>query len=206
MRENGIRNLLIDFGGVLVNLDRQACLSNFKQIGIEDIGDFIDPYRRQGAFIQLEKGLITPSEFRNELRKFAKQPVTDEQIDTAWNSFLTNIPPAKLDLLLKLREKYVVYLVSNTNRIHWEWACQNVFPYKGFHVEDYFEKLFLSFEIHYTKPEIELFQKVLEETAIVPEETLFIDDTEANCEAAQLLGIKTYTAKAGENWGYLFDE
>ncbi|KAA6343709.1 HAD family phosphatase [termite gut metagenome] len=205
MGKSGIRNLLIDFGGVLVNLDRQACLSNFKDIGIENIESFVDSYRQQGMFMQLEKGLITPSEFRSELRELSGKPVTDEQIDAAWNSFLIDIPTAKLDLLLKLREKYVVYLVSNTNLIHWEWACQNAFPYKGFHVEDYFESLFLSFEIHYAKPEIELFQKVLEETAIAPQETLFIDDAEANCQVAQSLGINTYTAKARENWGHLFE-
>ncbi|MDR2858885.1 MAG: HAD family phosphatase [Mediterranea sp.] len=205
MGKSGIRNLLIDFGGVLVNLDRQACLSNFKDIGIENIESFVDSYRQQGMFMQLEKGLITPSEFRNELRELSGKPVTDEQIDAAWNSFLIDIPTAKLDLLLKLREKYVVYLVSNTNLIHWEWACQNAFPYKGFHVEDYFESLFLSFEIHYAKPEIEFFQKVLEETAIAPQETLFIDDAEANCRVAQSLGINTYMAKARENWGHLFE-
>ncbi|KAA6308181.1 HAD family phosphatase, partial [termite gut metagenome] len=125
MKISGIKNLLIDFGGVLVNLDRQACLNNFKSIGIEDIESFIDPYRQQGAFMQLEKGLITLSEFRNELRKLSKKPVTDEQIDGAWNSFLVDIPVAKLDLLLKLRKKYAIYLVSNTNSIHWEWACRN---------------------------------------------------------------------------------
>ncbi|KAA6322836.1 HAD family phosphatase [termite gut metagenome] len=205
MEISGIKNLLIDFGGVLVNLDRQACLNNFKSIGIEDIASFIDPYRQQGAFMQLEKGLITLSEFRDELRELSKKPVTDEQIDDAWNSFLVDIPVSKLDLLLKLREQYVVYLVSNTNLIHWEWACQNAFPHKGFRVEDYFDKQFLSFEMHCAKPEVELFQKVLEETAIIPEETLFIDDAEANCKAAQSLGIHTYMAKARENWGHLFE-
>jgi putative hydrolase of the HAD superfamily len=86
MKNNGIKNLLIDFGGVLINLERQTCLNNFKRIGIENIEHFIDPYHQQGAFMQLEKGLITPSEFRNELRKLAKKPITDQQIDNAWNS------------------------------------------------------------------------------------------------------------------------
>ncbi|KAA6351996.1 HAD family phosphatase [termite gut metagenome] len=205
MKNNGIKNLLIDFGGVLINLERQTCLNNFKNIGIEDIECFIDPYRQQGAFMQLEKGLITPSEFRNELRQLAKKPVTDEQIDAAWNSFLADIPTEKLNLLLQLREKYKVYLVSNTNLIHWEWACRNVFPYTYFRMENYFEKLYLSFEMHLAKPEIEIFRKIIEETAIIPQETLFIDDAEANCKTAQSLGINTYLAKAKENWGHLFE-
>lgn len=204
MRRKGIKNLLIDFGGVLINLDRPRCLKNFENLGVRGVEKLIDPYRQQGLFMQLEKGLITPSEFRDEIRALAKKPLTDTQIDDAWNSFLVDIPTAKLDLLLKLREKYVVYLLSNTNVIHWKWACQNAFPHKGFRAEDYFEKLFLSFEQHQAKPEIEFFKTILEETAIVPEETLFIDDAEPNCNTAQTLNIQTYTPKAGEDWGHLF--
>jgi putative hydrolase of the HAD superfamily len=205
MEISGIKNLLIDFGGVLVNLNRQICIDNFKNIGLEGIEQFINSYRQHGVFMQLEKGQLTPAEFREEVRKLAKRQVTDEQIDAAWNSFLVDIPPSKLELLLRLRRKYAVYLVSNTNLIHWEWACQYAFPYKGFHVNDYFERLFLSFEMHYAKPEIEMFQTVLKETAVTPQETLFIDDAEANCKAAQSLGIHTYTAKAREDWGYFFE-
>ncbi|KAA6304678.1 HAD family phosphatase, partial [termite gut metagenome] len=87
----------------------------------------------------------------------------------------------------------------------WEWSCQNVFQYKSLHVNDYFEKMFLSFEIHCAKPEVEMFQKVIERTALIPEETLFIDDAEANCKTAQSLGINTYQAKTEENWGHLFE-
>ncbi|KAA6343502.1 HAD family phosphatase [termite gut metagenome] len=205
MKIDNIKNLLIDFGGVLINLDRPTCIRNFRNLGLTNIESLIDPYRQQGLFMLLEKGLVTATEFRDELRKQSNKPMTDIQIDTAWNSFLVDIPTFKLDLLLKLREKYVVYLVSNTNIIHWEWSCQNAFQYKSFQVNDYFEKIFLSFEMHCAKPEVEMFQKVIERTAIIPQETLFIDDAEANCETAQSLGINTYLAKTKENWGHLFE-
>ena len=90
--------------------------------------------------MQQEKGLITPAEFRDGIREMMGKMVSDKQIDAAWNSFLVDIPTYKLDLLLKLREKYVVYLLSNTNDIHWKWVCKNAFPYRTFKVEDYFEK------------------------------------------------------------------
>ena len=67
-------------------------------------------------------GLITSAEFRNGMREMIGKAVSDKQIDEAWNSFLIDIPTYKLDLLLKLREKYVVYLLSNTNEIHWKWV------------------------------------------------------------------------------------
>lgn len=191
---------MIDFGGVLIDLDRQRCIENFKKLGLVDVESMLDIYHQQDFFQKYEKGLITSAEFREEIRKKIGNPVSDVRIDDAWNSFLVGIPTAKLDLLLELRKSYVVYLLSNTNEIHWQWSCQYAFPHKAFRVEDYFEHIYLSYEMKMAKPDVEIFQKVLEDTGILPQETLFIDDSEANCRAAETLGISTYTPKAGENW------
>ena len=206
MKSKGIKNLLVDFGGVLINLDRQRCIDNFRKLGLHDIEELLGLYGQNGLFMQHEKGLITSAEFRDEIRKQIGKPVTDLQIDAAWNSFLVDIPQYKLDLLLKLREKYVVYLLSNTNDIHWKWACENVFPYRGFQVEDYFEKIYLSYEMKMVKPDAEIFRTVLEDANIEAAETFFIDDSPANCEAARALGLSTYTPRAGEDWSSLFKE
>lgn len=204
MESKGIKNLLIDLGGVLINLDRQRCMDSFKKLGFADVEERLDIQQLHGIFLQQEKGLITSAEFRDEMRKMIGKEISDQQIDEAWNSFLIDIPDYKLDLLLKLRTKYVVYLLSNTNEIHWQWACKNAFPYRTFKVEDYFEKTYLSFEMHMIKPEPEIFKAVIEDAGIEPQETLFIDDSEINCKAAQKLGISTYTPKAGEDWSPLF--
>ncbi|MEY8686370.1 HAD family hydrolase [Bacteroides sp. AN502(2024)] len=205
MENKGIKNLLIDLGGVLINLDRQRCMENFRKLGVPNVDDLLDIRHPDGILMQQEKGLITAAEFRDGVRKMIGKAVSDGQIDAAWNSFLVDIPTQKLDLLLKLREKYVVYLLSNTNPIHWEWACAHLFPYRTFKAEDYFEKAFLSFEMKMAKPEPEIFQAVIADTGIEPEETLFIDDSEINCQTARNVGISTYTAKAGEDWSHLFN-
>lgn len=204
MIDEKIKNLIIDFGGVLIDLDRERCMENFARLGVKNIGQMLDVCHQQGFFLQHEKGLITSAEFRERLRREMLQPVTDEEIDAAWNSFLVGIPSYKLELLLALRRHYVVYLLSNTNDIHWQWSLNNAFPYKSFRVEDYFEKIYLSFEMHTAKPEREIFQRVLDDTGILPGETLFIDDSDANCRTAEALGIHTYTPKAHEDWSHLF--
>ena len=198
MKSKGIKNLLIDLGGVLINLDRQRCIEHFQKLGLQNVDALLDIQNQDGLLMQQEKGLITPAEFRGKA-------VSDKQIDAAWNSFLVDIPTQKLDLLLKLREKYVVYLLSNTNQIHWEWTCAHLFPYRTFKVEDYFEKTYLSFEMKMAKPEPEIFKAIIEDAGIEPKETLFIDDSEMNCKTAQNLGISTYTAKVGEDWSHLFN-
>ena len=204
MKSKGIKNLLIDLGGVLINLDRERCIENFKKIGFQHVEEKFCTHQLDGIFLQQEKGLITPAEFRDGIRDMMGKAVSDEQIDAAWNSFLVDIPAYKLDLLLKLREKYVVCLLSNTNDIHWQWVCQNAFPYRTFKVEDYFEKTYLSYEMKMAKPEPEIFKAVTEDAGIDPKETFFIDDSEINCKVAQELGISTYTPKAGEDWSHLF--
>lgn len=204
MRRKGIKNLIIDFGGVLIDLNRQRCIENFKRLGLPDVEVVLDIYHQQDFFQKYEKGLITSAEFRDVIREKIGKPVTDAQIDDAWNSFLVSIPAAKLDLLLNLRKDYVVYLLSNTNEIHWQWSCQHAFPYKTFQVENYFEHIYLSYEMNMAKPDAEIFQKVLDDTSIIPAETLFIDDSAANCRAAEALGITTYTPQAGEDWSHLF--
>lgn len=205
MKNKGIKNLLIDFGGVLIDLDREHCIKNFKKLGFENIEDFLNIYHQQGAFMDHEKGLISPAEFRDEVRRLMGKPASDQEIDAVWNSFLVSIPTYKLELLLKLREKYVVYLLSNTNEIHWNWSCKHVFPYHAFKVEDYFEKIYLSFEMKMMKPEPEIFKAVIEDAGIDPKETFFIDDSEINCKTANELGISTYTPIAGEDWSHLFN-
>ena len=205
MKAKGIKNLLIDFGGVLINLDRQRCIENFRKLGLQNVDELLNVYHQQGIFMQQEKGLITSAEFRHSIREMASKSLTDQQIDEAWNSFLVDVPTYKLDLLLKLREKYVVYLLSNTNEIHWRWSCEHAFPYRGFRVEDYFEKIYLSFEMRMVKPDAEIFETVLADANIDPKETFFIDDSEANCQAAQKLGISTYTPQAGEDWSSIFN-
>ena len=199
-----IKNLLVDFGSVLIDLDRQRCIDRFKSLGCTNVESLLSVCHQEGFFKLHEQGLITSAEFRNGIRQMSALPLTDTQIDEAWNSFLAGIPPYRLELLLRLRSKYKVYLLSNTNEIHWLWACRHAFPLRNYQVTDYFDKIYLSFEMKLLKPSPEIFKAVLSDAAINAEETFFIDDSEANCQTAQMLGIATYTPKAGENWSHLF--
>jgi putative hydrolase of the HAD superfamily len=206
MKEKGIKNLIFDFGNVLTDLDKNRCVSNFKALGLQHVDSLISDSSKQGFFKDQEKGLITSDQFRDYVRQLIGKPVSNEQIDAAWNSFLVEIPSYRLAMLLELRKKYKVYLLSNTNAIHWKWACKNLFAYKGFTINSYFEKLYLSYEMKMLKPDIEIFQAVLDDADIDPHETFFVDDSAENCRAAQSLGLSTYMPKPGEDWSGLFLE
>lgn len=202
--DTSIKNLFIDFGGVLVDLDRNQCLNAFQELGITCMEEMLNPYYQKGILMRLEKGEITPSQFHDEFRQLVGKDITDQQIDDAWNSFLLTIPTYKLELLLALRKQYNVFLVSNTNAIHWEYACLNLFSYKWYQITDFFDKTYLSYNLHELKPAKEIFEAVLKDSGANPTESLFIDDSEANCIMAQTLGMRTYMPQAKEDWAHLF--
>ncbi len=207
MLKKGIKNLIIDLGGVLVDFEYKRCIEEFKKIGLANADETLATFYQKDFFKNYEKGLISTKEFRDEIRnQIANKDIQDELIDIAWISILDDIPRYKLDLLLKLREHYMVYLLSNTNPIHWQWVCKFSFPYRGFRVENYFEHIFLSYEMHMLKPDKQIYNTVIETTGIKPEESFLIDDSAENCKMAKSLGFSTYTPKLKENWSFLFEK
>ena len=186
-----IRNLIFDLGGVLVSLDRQRCLGNFSsQLGFDNFGDYLNAYAQKGFFAKFESGEINAEQFRNEVReRCTKEGVTDQMIDSSLNSFLTHVDSYKVKLLLDLKQKYNLLLLSNVNPIAWGRCCELFLEAYGVDIEDVFEKLYLSYEMECSKPGKEIFQKLISDSGIVPEETLFIDDSAANIEAGKEFGI-----------------
>ena len=200
-----IRNIVFDLGGVLVDLDFKAAINGLQEAGFANVKEQLLAFDRGGIFQKFEVGEITADEFRTAIRENSTVTLTDEEVDALWNLMLLEIPREKLELILELRGKYMVYLLSNTNSIHWDYVCKNAFNYRGFRVEDYFEETFLSYEMHLAKPDKAIFEKVLSDANLLPEETLFIDDSEANCKAAQEVGIHAHHYHVGDDLKEIFN-
>ena len=200
-----IRNIVFDLGGVLVDLDFKAAINGLQEAGFANVKEQLLAFDRGGIFQKFEVGEITADEFRTAIRENSTVTLTDEEVDALWNAMLLEIPREKLELILHLRGKYMVYLLSNTNSIHWDYVCKNAFNYRGFRVEDYFEETFLSYEMHLAKPDKAIFEKVLSDANLLAEETLFIDDSEANCKAAQEVGIHAHHYHVGDDLSKIFE-
>lgn len=186
-----IKNLIFDLGGVLVSLDRQRCLDNFsKMLGFDDFGNYLNAYAQKGFFAEFESGDINAAQFRDIVREHCtKEGVADEMIDQALDSFLTEVSPYKVKLLLDLKEKYNLLLLSNVNPIAWKTCCELFFKAQGVDIEDVFEKLYLSYEQKTSKPGTQIYQQLIADSGIVPQETLFIDDSAANIETGRQMGL-----------------
>lgn len=189
-----IKNIIFDFGDIFINLDKQVV---FKALENKNIQEFIPKYHSINE--EFEIGKISPQEFVN-LLQLDFPHLTSQSIIDIWNSMLLDLPEYRLSFLERLvqEKKYRLFLLSNTNALH----IPHVSNAMG--TEDYgrfrqsFEQFYLSHEIKLRKPNAEIFQFVLEQNNLIPEETLFIDDTKENTDAAAKLGIKTWNLLVGK--------
>jgi putative hydrolase of the HAD superfamily len=127
-------------------------------------------------------------------------PFSDAEIDHAWNTIIKDIPVERIELIERLKKEYKVYLLSNSNAIHYDYYnlyVKNNFDYES--LDAIFEKAWYSFRMGLFKPDPRIYEQVLQEGGLVGEETLFIDDKLENVEAAERVGLKGYYLKEGED-------
>lgn len=200
-----MKHIIFDLGNVLVRLDTPACIEAFKKIGMEMVINRANDDAKS-VLEQLGLGLISVETFCQKARELSGSQASDEAICRAANAMLVEIPDEKKRRLLDLRARgHRVFLLSNTNSIHWDYCVEQLFPYKNYGVADYFERIFLSQEMHLQKPDAEIFNEVLRQTGIRAEDSIFIDDLPENCEAARGVGIQAFQNTNFDDWELFLD-
>lgn len=199
-----ISTLIFDFGGVLINLDRDACVRQYQQLGVANADKLLDNYMQSGVFLALEKGEISLEEFHKEIRRISNQNLSDQVIDDAFRAFLLDIPKNKMDKIAQLHQQYRTLILSNTNELHFP-IKSNKLVNSDYIIDDYFDHCYLSFQMHLSKPDEKIFKSLLENEHIKPQECLYLDDGEKNIETALHLGFNCYWVKDGK-WVDEIDE
>lgn len=195
-----IKQVIFDLGGVVLHLDRSEAVRRFQSMGIDDAQKMLDAYHQNGVFLQVEDGTLDAEQFIDRLRKMAGKELSYQAVAHGWLGFIREVPLYKLEYIRELRKKYGVYLLSNTNPFVMNWARSTDFTPQGNPITDFFDRLYASYELKMVKPDPAIFEYILKDAAIDPEETLFLDDGEANvCEAARF-GIRVYQPEDGEDW------
>ena len=196
---NNIKNIIFDLGGVICDLLPEKCLSQFKGLGC-DVEIFPQQYSQfSGLFQQIDRGTISGHDFCEGMRIKNNAPqLTDRQICDAWNSLIGPVADNRFEAFKTLRKHFNLYILSNTNEIHWKYVTENTLIYRGEDASTWFKRIFLSYELHLEKPEIEIYQTVVDTAQINPEETLFIDDNLINLKGAEQIGIKTLLSTNGD--------
>jgi epoxide hydrolase-like predicted phosphatase len=188
-----VKNLIFDLGGVILDLSVDHTLQAFSTVsGLEKL-EVKERFLSAPEFEAYEKGELTDAEFRDFIREIYGVKVGDQVIDDCWNAMLRNIPAVKLELLNRLKNTHRVFLLSNTNNIHLQYIQTKMMPAFGDDImlDDYFHRAYYSHLMKKRKPDAEIFEQVLDENGLHPNESLFLDDNEANIAGAKALGIQT---------------
>ena len=188
----GIKHIIFDLGGVILNIDYKITEKAFIDAGIPDFPQLYSQLRQSDLFDKFEVGGMSREEFITELRKASSTDITDEMILNAWNAMLLDFPVRRLQILQQLRLYYDLFLLSNTNEVHEEAFNKILMQSHGIpNIGVFFDKVYLSHRVGLRKPMKEIFQRVLDDNSLDPQETLFIDDSPQHIAGAKELGIKT---------------
>ena len=196
-----IKNLLFDLGGVIMDIRRENCVKAFEALGMSDANDLLGEYSQAGVFAGIENGQLTVGEFHDEIRRIIGHPeLTDEEIDGAFQKFLIGIPTHRLEELDRLHRQFSIYMLSNTNPIMWAGEIDRNFRRQGHDGHYYFDGIVRSYMAGAMKPDPKIFRAVISHLGIKPEETLFLDDSQRNLDAAAEFGFRTLLVKPGSEF------
>ena len=189
-----IKNIIFDFGGVICDLDINRTVEKFKDFGPAKSDGMLTREEQDRQFALLvetyEKGNISSQVFRDTIKNHYLVPPSDQAIDVTWNALLIGIPETRIQLLENSKSNYRIFLLSNSNEIHYLHYLKMFQKLTRYHdFNELFEKAWFSFQIHLVKPGKEIFEFVLGDGRLVPSETLFIDDTLKHVETARRLSI-----------------
>jgi putative hydrolase of the HAD superfamily len=189
-----IKNIIFDLGGVILNIDYNLTAQAFKNLGVSNFDELYSKAQQSELFDLMETGMVSNQEFRNGIRDTIKIELSDEEIDNAWNAMLLDLPFERIELLRKLKgEGYRLFLLSNTNQIHYDAYTKNLKKeHNAEGLEEFFEKTYFSHQIHKRKPLPGTFQFVLDDAQLNAEETIFIDDSLQHVLGAQETGINAF--------------
>ena len=194
-----IKNIIFDLGGVILDIDLKRTEKAFIDLGVTNFNELFRLGHAASFFKDHEAGKITDAEFLDSLQKLAKYSLEPDVVQKAWNALLIRFPPERVDLLKRLKTKYRLFLLSNTNEIHLA-AFQKIYhdTFNNGPLDYLFEKAYYSYQIGLRKPNKEAYEYVLKENQLIPGETLFIDDTLVNVEAARQSGMKAIHLEQGK--------
>lgn len=186
-----IKNVIFDLGGVLLNIDYQLTIQAFVDLGLSNFQELYTQAQQSDLFDAIEVGEISGEEFLVGIKEFLPSAISTQQIKTAWNAMLLDLPEERLRFLLAVKEKYNTALLSNTNTVHLESFHEALKQKHGLEsLNDYFHKVYFSCDLGMRKPHPEIFLKVCELEGFNPSETLFIDDTMQHVEGAKQAGLQ----------------
>lgn len=190
------KDLLLDFGAVLIPIDQDLSYQAFEELGAKD-----ELAIQNELFDSFERGELTNDDFLEALKPFFfRKKIFKKDLADAWNALCYSpIPSEHIYLLKRLKRKYRLHLVSNSNGLHIEKIKSLCGPFDFKLFLKQFTSVNFSHEMGHRKPEREFYEKVITEQNLKVEDCLFVDDRKDNIKTAKKLGIPVWHFNAEED-------
>ena len=197
--------IIFDLGAVILNINYQNTIDEFTKLGVNNAATLYSKKVQTNLFNQIETGMISSNEFLKALQKETKN-ANINQVEKAWNAMLLDLPEERIQLIEKLKNNYSIYLLSNTNAIHIDAIKKQLGKRKWLAFCKLFDKMYLSHELGLRKPDVKIFEYILNEQKLKAEEVFFIDDSPQHIASAKKIGIHCHHLLDDENIITLFPD
>ena len=178
-----IKTVIFDLGNVLLNFDAKKSALRFARECKIPWSHAWKHFFISSVEKSYTRGEITCRQFYTHAAKALKIPVDFKTFKHYWNDIFWENEGMD-ELLADLKKRYPLYLISNTNKMHFDHIKKN------FKVLRHFKKTFPSHEVGARKPDAEIYQRVLKRIRYKPEETVFVDDKKDFVLGARRVGMQ----------------
>src|SRR5258708_3837542 len=194
----GIKNIIFDLGGVIINLNNQLTEDAFVALGAKTFREYFGHGHAASFFRDYEVGGISDRQFIDAVKEMTGLSVGDEEIIKAWNALLLDFPAQHIQLLKDLGKRYRLFLFSNTNALHLK-ALRKIYrdSFGEGELDDHFERTYYSHLLGMRKTDKPSYEHILLENQLTGSETLFVDDALINVEGAEAAGLKGLYLRPG---------
>jgi glucose-1-phosphatase len=178
---------IFDLGNTVIKLDYERVMENICKRAAITRDDLVELLEAPGAYRDMERGAVSFAEFYEFLRDKAGYRGTLSDLHETWSDFFDGTTPGIEDLLNRLRQKYRIAFLSNSNEVHAE-----VIPRKFATLFDKDDRLIFSHRFRCAKPDPEMFQRALEIIGALPSQAAVVDDLLENVLAARSVGMTAF--------------
>ena len=186
------RAIIFDLGNVLIHFDARRAARRFAveaRVREEEVWKHFFTSPVEKAYT---RGEITTREFYRHAKSAFDSTIDFATFSELWNDIFWENRGIRL-ILKKLSRRYPLYLISNTNALHFNHVRRR-FP----QIFRRFKRMFPSHLMGHRKPDPKIFWKVLRTIRLRPGETIFIDDMPNFVEAAKKIGMKGIRFRSNE--------
>ena len=194
----GVKHIIFDLGGVLLNIDYSLTEQAFIDAGITNFPQLYSQLNQTDLFNRFETGKIAADEFVAAMQQASEITISKGRVLHAWNAMLLDFPVRRLQILQQLRLYHDLILLSNTNELHEAEFNDILMRSHGIpNIGVFFDKVYFSHRVGLRKPNKDIFERILQDTGFQAAQTLFIDDSPQHIATAKELGIQTIYLEKG---------